>query len=321
MLEFRLVDGAGIFCSNSATFFLHKTDVQHSFAEKVMSVRDRVVKCVNCVDENLTCNYDDSQFACSNCIARQDLCLGFYVAGTVVDMASAHKAANDFLEEKDCHIVYAIYHVIKALTNATRNNTAILKDCYFSSQLLMSLFNTDEYSAMRRLPREVFIGKDRQSDSNSYLYISSDTQSALAIEQFHLFQRYPDRYQIKKSAHQIKLQGVKQTLVNRNGEPIILQFTGELLVVPHGVYSQILTVKPVLQGQTPDPILQDLQNITLAVMYGQRYRKFAEYLAVVDRDSRRLFIYLLPRAFTGSKSQGPSQLGYVNAYLQGYISY
>ena len=59
-------------------------------------------------------------------------CEGFDILALVCDMSNDHTAVEDKVSEI-IPVVYGIYHVTKAITNSICNNTAMLKDSYFSA--------------------------------------------------------------------------------------------------------------------------------------------------------------------------------------------
>ena len=313
ILEFRLVDAAGIHNSNLATFYQHQDSTGQSFIAEVTEAMSAAKTCMECKHSGSVCRYSyPEQLICTNCRSSGRICKGFFVLGPIYDMASEHRSCEESLKKTGSHPAYGIFHVLKAIINATRNCTIILSDCYFSAQVLMCLYTNDTPSNIKNLPRETFIGRDRHSDVNSYLYISSAVRSTLNTYKTVTFQRYPDTHQTHKSKHQLALEEVVQVIVNKNGEIVVLHGDLKIAVVTHQVLCQLIEFKLPYDFQLAETIKNSVQMgfiIKTSISTKSSTKIEREYLYVLEKLTGNVIVFSgLPNTFSSKKTKPNLQL-------------
>ena len=313
ILEFRLVDAGGIHSSNLATFYQHQDSTGESFIAEVTQAMSAAKTCMECKHSGSVCHYSSpEQLICTNCRSSGRICKGFFVLGPIYDMASDHRSCEESLKKNGSNPAYGIFHVLKAIINATRNCTIILNDCYFSAQVLMYLYTNDTPSNIKDLPRETFIGRDRHSDVNSYQFISSAVRSTLNTYKTVTFQRYPDTHQMHKSKHQLALEEVVQIIVNKNGEIVILHGDLKIAIVGHQVLCQLIELKLPYDFQLAETISNSIQIgfiIKKSTSTTSSKKIEHEYLYVLEKLTGNVIVFSgLPKTFSSKKTNPNVQL-------------
>ena len=288
ILEFRVVDVTGIHCSNPMTAQLAGKSKGEDFLSYVKRSVELVQACISCRQVGLdNCKFAEGSHSCINCKSKGLFCESFNVQGFVCDMAEDHIAVEEKVDAI-VPLVYGIYHIVKAITNYARNNTLILNGCYFSIQVLLSLY-TYSYSHgtdIGVLPRTVFVSTDRQSDVNSYLMCSKEVRKTLRYHNYITFQRYPDVYEGPKSFFQIPLQPIiSQTFVNKNGEIFIVECGYKVSVISHKVLCQKQSIKTVGGLDFGEP-----SSLHFGIVIQTKRKKTRSTGAVVASEHEHLFV-------------------------------
>ena len=243
--EYRLVDFAGIFCSNILTTFgAHALDNEKCTSE-LNDMMKMARACERCLKNGLKCKYERIDSPCDNCILSGTHCFSLIVFHNSWDMGSSHKKSaklnpnvlnpssseNDMMDPKKCTVGFGGLHLAKAVINMSRNYVLQYEGEYFGVNMLISLRNQSEL--LQSIKNAVFVAKDRQSDYLGYLTVSKTVQQALQRLNQYSMQRIPEQFLTYKpnAATQKKIIYPVAIVNNRNGDVFILDATASCIHV------------------------------------------------------------------------------------------
>ena len=302
VMEFRVVDVSGIHCSNPMTVYLTEKSKSDQFYQYVHEAVKTVNTCNSCRLSGTDCKFSvNKKGPCISCSTNNVICEGLTALALVCDMSNDHTSVEEKVDDI-IPLVYGIYHVAKAITNYIRNNTAILKDSYFSIQTLLSQYSKsmDTGSSIGTLPRTVFISTDRQSDNNSYMLCGKEVRQTLSIQKRTTFQRYPDIYQGAKTFFQKPLGNVTQIFQNKNGEIFWVEENG-VFAISHHVHCQRKQINFVEDDFREGLYGIILKKRSIKCRNGDLKEEVTEHLYVLRNNTLSLYSHL-QKSQEGSKS-------------------
>ena len=234
--EYRLMDFAGIFCSNSFTSFeSHALD----YNECTRDLNEMLVfadSCEQCLKANLSCKYNQIDQQCGNCVKNDTKCVSLIVLHVLWDMGSSHKKTakqsssgleldstdSEMMDPRRYTIGFGGLHLSKSFVNTTRNHVLQFNGEYFGVDMLIAL--RDECDLLQLIKNAVFVGKDRQSDLLAYLTVGPSVKETLKIKKEYSIQRIPEKYLSFKpnASTQKKVVYAVDVCSNRNGDIFIL---------------------------------------------------------------------------------------------------
>ena len=189
--EYRLVDFAGVFCSNVLTTFGARALDNVKCTSELNDIMKMVRACERCLKNRSECNYERIDSPSDNCLSSGTHCFGLVVFHNSWDMGSGHKKSaksnpdilnlssseNDMMDPKKCTVGFGGLHLAKAVINMSRNYVLQYDGEYFGVNMLISLRSQSEL--LQSIKDAVFVAKDRQSDYLGYLTVSKTVQQAL----------------------------------------------------------------------------------------------------------------------------------------------
>ena len=239
--EYRLIDFRGIFSSNICTSFIAGSLDSIECAERLDLVKKLSTSCQNCLLTNIPCNYVTPyvQSRCENCAEKDIVCISMVVFHVFWDMGGCHKKMarefpkidklstdTEYQMMMQCSIGFGGLHLAKAITNCSRNCSMTLNGNNYGMHVLraMRLTTGDHQESLQTIKTAVFVGKDRQSDYESFMSSSVPVQSSLRIAQSYTCVRTPEPVlaHVDNAKKQKKIRIPTGLACNVNGDPFIL---------------------------------------------------------------------------------------------------
>ena len=238
--EYRLIDLEGLMCSNVYTSFGAGTLKSGACTDNLRKVTKLANSCEFCLRYSMKCTYEMLDAKCEGCIAKGLPCRRLVVFHVLWDMGSSQvksakelpekldssNIALDFLRTDRYTVGFGMLHILKAITNKTRNYVLSLNGENYGIHVLRAMKNKEDKAAdmLRNLKNAVFVGKDRQSDYLSYMSSSQVVQDSLQEKKHYILTRSPEPILTHTDAarKQKSLIFPVDVECNRNGDAFVL---------------------------------------------------------------------------------------------------
>ena len=253
--EYRCRDFAGLFCSNSYTFFEAGSYNGEECKAELLKVLALVRRCTECAKNDIECSYATLDVRCEYCNRFDHVCESLVPFHVLWDMEGAQVAAKEMiftidensgestLRKSDVFTIgFGGLHLCKNLINPGRNCVLTFDGENYGIHILRAY---KLHPSLSDVKNAVFLCKDRQEDFLAWLTVNSVIQNALkVIKTYHivrvpepLVQHHDNCKTQKRFLHPVGL------CCNKNGDIFVLDAGRPCIhVINRSAVSKVVTV-------------------------------------------------------------------------------